>query len=333
MTPDRTSPPRLGIDISKLTFDACLQLPDGTARSAAFPNNPEGFAKLDAWLKTHAGKSPLLAGLEATGSFGPELLWHLHGQGHSLHLLNPRWIKNFARSQGRRVKTDSQDASLIASYLKAAEDLQPWQPPAEALSALQALVRRRAQLLDDIQAQRNRLDALCARNEPLVSASLKRQVKLLKAELKLIDGAIDKHILDHPPLQHSMRLLRSIDGIGRVVAMTILAEVPAISAFARARDLAAFAGLTPALEQSGTSLKRRGAMSKQGSALLRKQLYMASLQAVKRTNNAFHQCFKAFVERGKSKMCALGAIMHKLIRVAFGVLKHNTPFVANFARV
>lgn len=53
-----TSLPRLGIDISKLSFDACLQLPDGTARSAAFPNNPEGFDKLDAWLKAHAKPDP-----------------------------------------------------------------------------------------------------------------------------------------------------------------------------------------------------------------------------------------------------------------------------------
>ena len=327
-----TSLPRLGIDISKLSFDACLQLPDGTARSAAFPNNPEGFDKLDAWLKAHAKASHVCAALEATGSYGTELLWHLHQQGHSLYLLNPRWIKNFARSQGRRVKTDSQDAALIAAYLKASEDLQPWQPPVQALVALQAFVRRRAQLLDDIQAQRNRLAALSTSGNIVVAASLKRQINELQAELKRMEAAISKHVLEHPQLQHSMRLLQSIDGIGRVVAMTILAEVPAISAFSRARDVAAFAGLTPALEQSGTSLKRRGAMTKQGSGLLRKQLYMAALQSVKRTNNAFHKTFRAFVERGKSKMCALGAIMHKLIRVAFGVLKHNTPFVENFAR-
>ena len=128
-------------------------------------------------------------------------------------------------------------------------------------------------------------------------------------------------------------LLRTIDGVGLMVAVTILAEVPQISAFERARDVAAFAGLTPSLSQSGTSVKRRGAMTKEGSALLRKMLYMAALQAVKRTNNAFHSCYNAFVERGKSKMCALGAIMHKIIRVAFGVLKHDTPFVKNFAKL
>jgi transposase len=97
--------------------------------------------------------------------------------------------------------------------------------------------------------------------------------------------------------------------------------------------VAAFAGLTPCLVQSGTSVHRRGRLTKEGSALLRKMLCMAALQAAGRPTNALHQCYKAFVARGKSKMCAIGAIMHKLIRLAFGVLKHNHPFVENFAKI
>lgn len=86
--------------------------------------------------------------------------------------------------------------------------------------------------------------------------------------------------------------------------------------------MAAFAGLTPAICQSGSSVRRRDAMTKEGSALLRKMLYMAALQNVKRLTNAFHPRYESFVARGKAKMCALGAIMHKLIRIAFGALKH-----------
>lgn len=224
-----------------------------------------------------------------------------------------------------------EDAAVIADYLKLREDLHPWQPSAQALVELQALVRRRAQILDAMQAERNRLDGKTCKSPPVIIASIKRQIKELKAEAKRLDSAIDKHVLEHTQLQHSVRLLRSIHGIGLVV--TILAEIPAINAFGRARDVAAFARLTPALAESGTSVRRRGAMTRQGSCLLRKALYMAALHAVKRTSNALHPCFQAFVERGKTKMCALGAIMHKLIRVAFGVLKHDTPFVENFARL
>jgi transposase len=319
----------LGIDVSKLTFDACLLCCDGSKASAQFSNDPAGFAKLDDWLKAR-GATKVLSGLEATGPYGVSLLWHLHTSGHVSCQLNPRRIKDYARSQGRRVKTDRNDAALIASYLNTSERLMPWQPPAQALSDLQALVRRRQDLLDALQAERNRQEA---NTSTIIKASLRRQVKQLKAEVAAMNKAIEAHLLAHADLQKSERLLRSIDGIGRMVAVTILAEVPAISAFARARDVAAFAGLTPCLKESGTSVRRRGRMSKEGSALLRKMLYMAALQAVKRPSNAFHKMYRAFVARGKAKMCALGAIMHKLIRVAFGVLKHHTPFVENFAQI
>ncbi len=319
--------PVLGIDSSKLTFDAHLTV-GSQSHYAQFANHPEGFAQLESWLKAH-GATSCLAGLEATGPYGVALLWHLHSQGHVVCQLNPRHVKDYGRSQGRRIKTDRTDAALINAYLKACERLRPWQAPTQALVELQALVRRRQQILDAQQAERNRQDT--GRTAAVV-ASLQRHLLQLRTELKVLDKAIDAHVLEHRELQHRVRLLRTIPGVGRMVAVTLLAEVPALSAFARARDLAAFAGLTPSVVQSGTSVHRRGRLTKEGSALLRKMLYMAALQAAGRPSNALHRCYKAFVERGKSKMCALGAIMHKLIRIAFGVLKHQHPFVENFAR-
>jgi transposase len=321
--------PRLGIDISKLTFDVHLCTPGGRTHSAQFANNQEGFALLDSWLSQHRA-AKTRAGLEATGPYGVLLLWHLHTQGHTVYQLNPRRVKDYARSQGRRVKTDAVDAAVIAAYLKACEDLKPWEPASRELLELQALVRRRNQVITSLNAERNRQEKDTSK---MVTASLERQIKHLKAEVVKLDAAIEAHVLKHKALQKSVRLLRSIDGVGILVAVTILAEVPQISAFERARDVAAFAGLTPSLSQSGTSVRRRGHMTKEGSALLRKMLYMAALQAIKRANNAFHSCYQAFVTRGKPKMCAIGAIMHKIIRVAFGVLKHDTPFVKNFAKM
>lgn len=329
MTASSAAMPRLGIDISKLTFDVHLCMPEGRSHSAQFTNNDEGFARLDTWLAQHKA-SKTRAGIEATGPYGVLLLWHLHTGGHQVHQLNPRRVKDYSRSQGRRVKTDATDAALIAAYLKASEDLQPWQPATQPLQELQALVRRRSQVVSTLNAERNRKEK---RPGKAVTESLDRQIKLLKAEVLTLDAAINALVLEHTALQKSVRLLQSIDGVGRKIAVTILAEVPHISAFGRARDVAAFAGLTPSLCESGTSVRKRGRMTKEGSALLRKMLYMAALQAVKRATNAFHSYYQGFVARGKAKMCALGAIMHKIIRIAFGVLKHDKPFVANFAKI
>lgn len=103
------------------------------------------------------------------------------------------------------------------------------------------------------------------------------------------------------------------------------------AAFANNHD--GFALLDAWLAQHRTTSTCAGRMSKEGSTLLRKMLYMAALQAVKRPSNAFHPVYTAFVARGKAKMCALGALMHKILRIAFGVLKHDTPFVPNFAQL
>jgi transposase len=319
----------LGVDMSKASFIARL-VSSTKVHSAPFINEPTGWAQLDGWLGRHHCKH-VLAGLEPTGPYAAGLLWHLHCKGHTVCLINARHLKHYGRSLGRKVKTDHTDAALIADYLRAnAAHLRPWQPPTQETLVLQAMVRRRQQVLGLLQAERNRTEGV---TQPLIKASLQRQIGHLKTEVARLDQALERHVLQHHALQHSIRLLCTIPGIGFAVAVAILAEVPALSAFARARDLAAFAGLTPSVIQSGTSVHRRGRLTKEGSALLRKMLYMAALQAIKRPTNALHRCYQHFIERGKSKMCAIGALMHKLIRIAFGVLKHGQPFVENFAKL
>jgi transposase len=220
---DLSSLPRLGIDVSKLTFDAELCLDEHRRQRRHFANTAAGFAQLEAWLKDHDAKITL-AGLEATGPYSRSLLAHLHDQGHHVCHLNPRRVKDFAKSQGWRVKTDRVDAGVLAAYLRCTERLQLWQPPAPEMAALQALVRRRQQVLTALQAERNRLEDS---NLPaLVTKSLQRQMRHLKSELAALSKAIADHVAQHKALEKSVRLLRSIPGVGPTVAVTLLAEVP-----------------------------------------------------------------------------------------------------------
>lgn len=320
--------PLLGIDISKAKFDVRLVPLEGSSSAAKLPNTPEGFVQLDAWLTSHAA-SCTYAGLEATGPYGQALLAHLHAKGHKVCLLNPRRVKDFAKSQGRKVKTDRVDASVIASFLRAVQPL-CWTPTPQPTQDLQSLVRRRAQVMNMLLAERRRQETPGA---PLVMASLRRQIRLLQKELKDLTAAIKQHILQHADLQKDERLLRTIPGFGPLVCATALAELPHIRAFHRAREAACFAGLTPTLAESGSSVRKRGGMSGESNGLLRQMLYMAALQAIKRPTNAFHPIYMAMVRHGKSSKCALGALMHRLVRVAFGVLKHNTPFAPNLAKL
>jgi len=325
--PAYLSYPALGLDISKLTFDARLLMPAGASFSKQFANTPAGFKALDHWLAQHQA-APAYAAMEATGTYGKALLWHLRLGGHTVCLLNPRHVKNFARSKGRRVKTDATDASLIAEFILSHQP-RPWNAPTQGSAQLQALVRRRQQLVAMLGAESNRLE----QSPACTASSIRTLMAALRQHLASINTLIEKLLLEDSRLQKAERLLRSIPGVGRQVAVTFLGEVPTLETFARARDLATFAGLTPALQQSGTSVYRRGAMSKEGSALLRKMLYMAALNIVRRPTLALHSTYAAMVARGKAKACALGALMHKILRIAFGVLKHETPYADSLARL
>lgn len=321
--------PYLGIDMSKDTFHVCLRKLDRQLYRQHFDNNSSGFAKLQAWLvQQHAPRT--IAGLEATGCYSLALLRFLHDQQHWVCQLNPRHTSDYAGSEGRRVKTDRVDAEVIANCLAGKSKLQRWHPIAEQSAVLQALVHRRQQLLQDLNAEQNRLEDKLL--PALVRRDILSHVRQLKVHVDKATQELERHVLRHTELQKQVQLLCSIPGVGLQVAATLLAEVPLMTTFGRARRVASYAGLTPALAQSGTSVNRRGHMTREGSSLLRKMLYLAALQTT-RSRSVLYPVYQAFRARGKSGKCALVAMMHKILRIAYGVLKHETPFAPSLARL
>ena len=99
--------------------------------------------------------------------------------------------------------------------------------------------------------------------------------------------------------------------------------------FKSAKRAASFAGIAPAPHESGISIKRRSSISRQGSPLARKLLYMATLSGMQ-FNETLKTYYTQLIERGKSKKVAIIAVAHKLLRIAFGVLKNNRPFMYNY---
>ncbi|MGB0560353.1 MAG: IS110 family transposase, partial [Spirulinaceae cyanobacterium] len=140
---------------------------------------------------------------------------------------------------------------------------------------------------------------------------------------------MDAHIQGHEALATSYGLLTSITGIAAVTATTLLAEIGDIHRFKSARQLAAYAGLTPQERKSGTSLTGKTRLCKIGNSVLRKALYFPAITAARHCPE-----LRAFYDRliaaGKSKMQAIGAVMHKLIRIVFGVLKSGKSFDPDF---
>ncbi|HVQ38562.1 MAG TPA: transposase [Pyrinomonadaceae bacterium] len=142
---------------------------------------------------------------------------------------------------------------------------------------------------------------------------------------------IRRHINKHPGLKQQRELLNSIPGIADTTAAVLLAEVPDTKQYRSARQVAAFAGLVPRERQSGSSVRGRVRLSKIGTARLRKALYFPAITALR--CSAFFQAWAAGLrQRGKCKMSVIGAVMRKLIHIAYGVLKSGRPFDPEIAK-
>lgn len=314
--------PQLGIDVAKFKLDAVLLLATNS-HAATFPNTPKGFQALARWL-TPCPVPPRVC-LEATGTYSLPVAHFLHARGAVVSLVNPLAIHFFARTQMSRNKTDAHDAALIARYGQQHQP-RPWHPPTPAKAQLQPLVRAREQVLASRVTAQQQLESAPAATAKYFRA----QLRLLDRQLAALTEQMAALLQTHAPLRHAVALLTSIPGVGRVTALTLLATMPDIDQLHSARQLAAFAGVTPSQRQSGTSPGRTH-MSKLGHRRLRKALYFPALTAL-RCNPRVQALAIRLAQKGRPKMVIIGAAMRLLTHLMFGVLKNQTPFDPHYGQ-
>ena len=309
----------LGIDVAKAKLDCALRLPNGKFRAKVISNSPEGFAQLVTWLSAHDAAKPHVC-MEATGIYWEEVAQFLATAGLTVSVVNPAQIKAYATSRLTRSKTDAVDAKLIADFCAERQPL-PWQARSEAEVALRALVLR----LDALQAMRtqesNRLEV--ARDA--VRQDIQQHLEWLDTDIRQLVKTLNDHINNHPDLKQKRELLDSIPGIGERTSAIILAFYADTDRFANSRQAAAFAGLDPRQHESGSTVRGKPRLSKIGHTFVRKALYMPAMVTLYKTVWG-----KRFKERlalsGKPPKLIIGAMMRKLIHVAFGVLKSGKVF-------
>jgi len=310
----------IGVDIAKAKFDVAAWV-NGKYKTKVFPNTPAGFAAFLSWLCPFA---PGHVCLEATGRYGEALATFLVEHEVLVSVVNPAQIQAFGKAELNRTKTDKSDAKLIARFCHRQQP-PAWQPLPPAVRQLQALVRRLDDLMAMRQMEHNRQDGA----DTTVQASLSRVLALLDAEIAQTRAAIHDHFEQHPGRRAQRDLLDSIPGLGATTSAVLLACLGDIHRFDHAKQVAAFAGLSPAERQSG---KHQGQtrLSKTGDAFLRKALYLPAVVA-----GQHNPVVRAFCERlkakGKAGKVIIGAAMRKLLTLAYGVLKSGQPFDPKWA--
>lgn len=310
----------LGIDVSKAKLDCAWRLANGKWYHKVVPNNLEGFAFIQQRLAQHA-QTKVHACMEATGIYWEAIAHALADQADVIvSVVNPAQIKAYAASRLVRSKTDKIDATLIAQFCC---ERQPdaWQAPSATERSLRAMVLR----LDSVQAMRTQESNRLRVANPQVAAGISQHIAWLDDEIARLTQAIREALRDDDDLDSKRRLLDSIPGLGERTIAILLAYYAHPERFANARQAAAFAGLDPRQYQSGSSVYLRPRLSKIGHAFLRKALYMPAMVVLYRTTwgRLYQQRLAA---AGKAPKLIIGAMMRKLLHVAFGVLRSGKPF-------
>jgi len=311
---------QLGIDVAKAKLDCALRSPDGKLRHKVVVNSLDGFEALKVWWEKQ-GANGLHVCMEATGIYWEAVAEFLAALEYvTVSVVNPAQIKAFGASRMVRTKTDKADAKLIAEFC-AERCPQRWQPPPPAGQTLRAMVLR-LESLHIMHTQECNRQAVV---RPVVKDSVDKHLQWLDQEIAAISKAIRDHIDNDPSLRDKRRLLDSIPGVGERTIAVLLAFMADTQRFDNARQAVAFAGLDPRQHESGSSVKAKPRMSKVGHAFLRKMLYMPAMVAAYRTQ--WGAIFRRRLEAsGKPPMLIIGAMMRKIIHVAFGVLKSQKPF-------
>jgi transposase len=311
----------IGIDVAKHSFTAAQRSAQRFAIET-FPMSVAGWRRFCQWAPENSFK----VCLEATGPYWLRLAQWLEQAAIPYSVANPRKVRRFAQASEQRSKTDPIDATILVRFAETFE-LAPVSPETGPSRTLRALSRRILQLQIELNRERDRLEKSQA--DPATPESVLSSYAVLHNELqRLIDDLehqAKRLILQHSTLEPAYQLLLSIPGIGEKTARTLMAEYGQRLLSASPKQMTRFAGLDVVLYESGSSVRRKPRISKQGNWRVRRALYMAALSAI-RYNPTLAPYYQRKRQQGLQPKQALVAVMRRLLHLVYGVLKHQQPY-------
>jgi len=308
--PDNVTPQVIaGIDVAKHTLDVWI---DSLHISFTSSNGPSGHRNLVKRLQKHGVNFVVF---EATGGYELDAASAVDKAGIAIAIVNPRQVRDFARSTGQLAKTDTIDAKVICQY---AQRNQPRKTelPDENTRALQELIGRRRQLIEMRTMESNRQDRA---RQKLVRKGIQEHIDAINQQIGEVEKAIRQRVDDDDRWSQRKEILTSVPGIGDVIANTLIAELPELGKLNRGQ-IAAIVGVAPHACDSGTLKGKR--MIRGGRASLRCVLYMGVRRAIT-GNPLFKTMYDCMLAKGKPYKVIAMAIVRKLVVMLNVMVRRN----------
>lgn len=317
MTPDTF----IGIDVSCRTLQISQKI-NNQEKDSILPNTSDSISE---WIKTLAPNTQCL--FEATGVYSRKLEYLFSVSGIAFSKINPAKIKGFVHASGSLAKTDRQDARQIRRYGEAFKP-SPDRPLEERKIQQDRNRQALAQLEKQLHNIENQIHVL--NNEPLPFAELIHSYENIKATIEVEKNQIENRLKqsETPDEKQTKEILQSIPGIGKGIAEALVASIDHAQSFDKAKQLVKFLGLAPVEVYSGTSVHRKHGICSTAAPEIRAKLFIAATAAI-RYNKPCSKLYDKLRSNGKPKKVARVAVMHKLIRQAFAILKNGCPFDPN----
>jgi len=302
----------VGVDVGLCSFDVAVR-PDSL--HWVVPYTPEGVRK---FVKRMHRLRPQLVVMEACGNLERFLARGLERGNIPVAVMNPRQVRDFAKSIGRLAKTDKLDAAVLARF---AETMQP-EPrplPNEDEEQLRDFLACRRQLVDIITAEKNWLH----RASPPVRTGIEAHLGWLNKELKKLEKEIRQRRKSNTVWKEKAQLLESAPGVGAVVSATLVGFLPELGTLDR-RKISSLVGVAPFNCDSGVRKGKRAVWG--GRAQVRSALYMSVMAGEYGTMIEYGPFTSTCGRRGKPAKVALVACMRKLLTILNAMIRDGKPW-------
>lgn len=312
----------IGIDISHQTLDYHTQSPYGKVEKAVFENSISGITQ---FLSTYCSKRYFLV-IEPTGTYGDKLVELAHQQGFEIRLAHPTRSSKFMEVLDLLHKTDENAAMALCLMGQSKEfQLPRYIPQSETMKqrkqvqmTLNALTKQQRMLQNQIHAMEQRFRA-----SDISLTALKTTLQTVENQIDVLQQELQQ--LSDEEIEEFNYYAQSVKGIGEKSASLLMLYTNGLKYFEKKGQLSKFVGIVPSSHKSGTSVNKKGHITKSGPSILRACLYNAAKSA-KKYNHACKALYERLRKNGKSHKVAMIAVINKLLHQVFAVVKSKTLF-------